>query len=119
MPAYDPGFHTMCSLTSDPVLTGRQGCTAETFVADASDERDRQLQPALAEDGEDGDSGVQFPAIGAAYADEIRASRANPSGSCFTASFLTPPWSLSPRLSDRRRGMWGDPTCLLRPAACP
>ncbi len=76
---YDPGFYTAYSIASDPVLTGRQGCTAEVFAADGPDERDRQLQSALAEHGEAEDPEVQFPALGAAYADEVRVICADPS----------------------------------------
>ncbi len=72
------GFYTAYTIASDPVLTGREGCTAEVFAPDLS-EADKQLQAALAEYNADEDVEEDFPAIGAAYADEIRVTCANPS----------------------------------------
>ncbi len=75
---YDPGFYTAYTIASDPVLTGGQGCTATVFVPDLT-EADKQLQAALAEYGADVDLEMEFPAIGAAYAEEVRVTCENPS----------------------------------------
>jgi ABC-type uncharacterized transport system substrate-binding protein len=76
--AYDPGYYTAYTIASDPILTGRQGCTAAVFAPDLS-EADKQLQAALAEYGAEVDLEMEFPAIGAAYAEEIRVTCENPS----------------------------------------
>jgi ABC-type uncharacterized transport system substrate-binding protein len=76
--AYDPGFYTAYTIASDPVLTGRAGCAAPVFAPDLT-EADKQLQAALAEYGADVDLEMEFPAIGAAYAEEIRLTCENPS----------------------------------------
>jgi polyphosphate kinase len=76
--SYDPGFYTAYTIASDPVLTGREGCAAPVFAPDLS-EADKQLQAALAEYGADVDLEMDFPAIGAAYAEEVRLTCENPS----------------------------------------
>ncbi len=76
--AYDPGFYTAYTIAFDPVLTGRTGCSAQVFAPDLS-EADQQLQAALSEYGADVDLEMEFPAIGAAYADEIRVTCDAPS----------------------------------------
>jgi polyphosphate kinase len=78
MQSFDPGFYRAYTIASDPVLTGRRGCTAQVFAPDL-DETDPRAQAALAEHGEDEDAEIEFPAIGAANADEIRVTCADPS----------------------------------------
>ncbi len=58
--AYDPGFYTAYTIASDPVLTGRAGCTAPVFAPDLT-EADKQLQAALAEYGPMSTSRWTFP----------------------------------------------------------
>lgn len=70
--AYDPGYYVAYTITGDPVLTGAPAvCRAEVFEPDLG-EADLALQEALKEYGADVDIEVQFPAVGAAYADEMR-----------------------------------------------
>jgi ABC-type uncharacterized transport system substrate-binding protein len=76
--AYDTSFYTSYTIASDPVLTGRSGCTAQVFAPDL-DEADKQLQAAIAEYSADEDIEANFPAVGAAFADEVRVTCANPS----------------------------------------
>lgn len=76
--AYDPGFYTAYSIPYDTILTNApQGCTAQTFTPDR-DAADQQLLDALAEYGADQDAEVDFPAVGAEFADEVRVTCANP-----------------------------------------
>lgn len=68
---YDPGYYVAYSIPYDPVLTGGQGCGAQVFVPDL-DAADQELQAALEEYTPDIDLEAEFPAIGAAYAEEVR-----------------------------------------------
>ncbi len=65
---YDPSFYTAYTIAGMPVLMGRDGCTVQVFEPDR-EAADARLQAALEEySGED----AEFPAIGAAYAEEAR-----------------------------------------------
>lgn len=76
--SYDPGYYTAYTIDFEPVVTGRTGCTAGIWEPDRS-KADALLDAALKEyDGSDVESGG-FPAVGAAYADEVRVTCAAPS----------------------------------------
>ncbi len=76
--AYDPGFYTAYSIPYDTILTNApQGCAAQTFTPDR-DAADQRLLDALAEYGADQDAEVDFPAVGAEFADEVRVTCARP-----------------------------------------
>lgn len=76
--AYDPGYYTAYTIDAAPVVTGRDGCTAGIWEPDRS-KADAMLEAALKEySGEDVEAGG-FPAVGAAYADEVRVTCAAPS----------------------------------------
>ena len=68
---YDPGYYVQYTIALDPVLTGGQDCTATAYAPDIT-EADEQLKAALAEYTPDQDVEADFPAIGKAYAEEIR-----------------------------------------------
>ncbi len=68
---YDPGFYTAYSLTIDTVLTGGAGCAAQAFEPDRK-AADAILQAAIDEMAGSSDVEGEFPAIGAAYAEEVR-----------------------------------------------
>lgn len=69
---YDPGFYTAYTIAFDPVLTGLPaGCAAQVFTPDR-DAADERLLAALAEYGADEDVEMDFPAIGAAFSEEVR-----------------------------------------------
>jgi ABC-type uncharacterized transport system substrate-binding protein len=68
---YDPGYYVAYAIPYDPVVTGGVGCSAQVFVPDL-DEAAAELQAALAEFTPDIDLEADFPAIGAAYAEEVR-----------------------------------------------
>jgi ABC-type uncharacterized transport system substrate-binding protein len=70
---YDPGFYTAYTIAHDPVLTGGDGCLAETYIPDL-DAADEALKAALAEYSADVDLEADFPAIGKNYAEEVRVS---------------------------------------------
>lgn len=74
---YDPGYYTAYSIPVDPVLTGGTGCVAETWVPDLT-AADAALQEALAEFTPDVNLEDQFPAIGKAYAEEVRVTCSAP-----------------------------------------
>ena len=69
--AYDPTYYTAYEISGTVTLTGAPaGCKAQVFEADKA-AADRELQAAFDElQGSDTES--QFPAVGAAYADELR-----------------------------------------------
>lgn len=69
--AYDPGYYTAYTIDPKAVLTGGTGCVAQVFEPDL-DAADAALQEALKEYTPDVDLEVEFPAIGANYADEVR-----------------------------------------------
>jgi len=72
---YDPDYYTAYKISTEPVVEGRTGCSAEIFVPDPS-KASKELEAALAELGafqtlEDLEID-NFPAIGAAYSEEVR-----------------------------------------------
>lgn len=75
--AYDPGYYVAYAIPFDPVVTGGKGCVARVFVPDL-DQADEVLQAALEEYTPDIDLETEFPAIGAAYAEEVRLTCAAP-----------------------------------------
>lgn len=74
--AYDTSFYTAYNIAGTPLLTGASaGCMAEVFEPDLA-AADAALQAALDEfagrDGSEDALEMDFPAVGAAYADEVR-----------------------------------------------
>jgi ABC-type uncharacterized transport system substrate-binding protein len=69
--SYDPGFYTAYTIVGAPVLTGRDGCTAEMFTPD-TDAADEALLAALAQLPTTADIEIAYPEVGAAYAQELR-----------------------------------------------
>lgn len=70
--SYDPGFYTAYAVV-DAKVAGRDGCTVEMFEPDR-EAADQILQDALAEYSGGDDAEGEFPAVGAAYAEEARIS---------------------------------------------
>jgi ABC-type uncharacterized transport system substrate-binding protein len=72
---YDPGFYAAYSLKGAAIRYAAtpRACSAQTFAPDR-DAADEALLAALAEYGADEDIEADFPAIGAAYAEEVRVS---------------------------------------------
>jgi polyphosphate kinase len=69
---YDPGFYSAYYISAQPVLTGAPpGCTVQVFEPDR-DAADAILQAALDELAGTVDIEMEFPAVGAAYAEEAR-----------------------------------------------
>lgn len=69
---YDPGYYSAYYITAQPVLTGAPaGCSAQVFEPDR-DAADAILQAALDELAGSIDLEMEFPAVGAAYAEEAR-----------------------------------------------
>lgn len=70
---YDPSFYAAYSITSAAITYGgaARACSAQIFVPDRT-AADEALLAALAEYGADEDVEADFPAIGAAYAEEVR-----------------------------------------------
>ncbi|MDX5356739.1 MAG: DUF1007 family protein [Rhodobacterales bacterium] len=66
---YDPGYYTAYTIASTPLIRGRDDCTAEVYGPDVA-----AADAALAEAMQEltGDAEADFPAIGAAYAEEVR-----------------------------------------------
>ena len=75
---YDPSYYVAYSIVSDTVLTGAPACTAQTFAPDRA-AADAILQASITEMAGGGDAEGDFPAVGAAYADEVRITCAAPS----------------------------------------
>lgn len=75
---YDPSFYTAYSIAAETTLTGTALCTAQTFEPDR-EAADAILQAAIAEQVGSSDIEGEFPAIGAAYAEEVRITCAAPS----------------------------------------
>lgn len=75
---YDPSFYTAYAIAMETTLTGRTDCTAQTFEPDR-EAADEILQAAIAEQAGSTDIEGAFPAIGAAYAEEVRITCAAPS----------------------------------------
>lgn len=70
---YDPSFYTSYLIAETPVLTGREGCTVQVYEPDRA-AADARLEAALEELAGSADAETEFPAIGAAYAEEARIS---------------------------------------------
>lgn len=68
---YDPSFYTSYSIDPVAVLTNGAGCTAQVFEPDRA-VADARLEAALQELAGSGDAETDFPAIGSAYAEEVR-----------------------------------------------
>ena len=68
--AYDAGYYTAYTV-ENVVISGGAGCVSEIFVPDPS-AADEVLKAALAELSPSEDAEVQFPAVGAAFAEEAR-----------------------------------------------
>jgi len=68
--AYDPGYYTAYTVV-DATAKGRDDCTVEIFEPDRA-AADQILQDALAEFAGDEAAEADFPAVGAAYAEEAR-----------------------------------------------
>lgn len=68
---YDPGYYTAYTILGTPVLTGGAGCAVQVFEPDLS-EADKELQAMLQEYTADQSLEQDFPAVGAAYAEEAR-----------------------------------------------
>lgn len=79
---FDPSYYTAYRIASAPRFTGRDGCTARILAPDYGAAA-RQLEAALAEiagaAGSDEAIEMDFPAVGAAFAEEIRIACAPPS----------------------------------------
>jgi ABC-type uncharacterized transport system substrate-binding protein len=76
--SYDPSFYAAYSIIGSPVLSGTEDCSAQVFEPDLA-AADTFLQQALAELNATGDVEGEFPAVGAAYSDEVRVTCAAPS----------------------------------------
>jgi polyphosphate kinase len=69
---YDSGFYTAYRINAETALTDAPaGCAAEVFEPDL-DAADAKLQAVLAEYQGDESIEMEFPAVGANYADEVR-----------------------------------------------
>ncbi|MGL6211384.1 MAG: DUF1007 family protein [Paracoccaceae bacterium] len=75
---YDPSFYTAYTIAFDTALAGGTSCSAEAFEPDRQ-AADAILQAAIAEQAGSSDVEAEFPAIGAAYAEEVRVTCAAPS----------------------------------------
>ena len=74
---YDTSYYTSYTIVGDPVLTGAAGCQAEAFEPDRA-AADAILEQSISELA-GGDAEGDFPAIGAAYAEEVRVTCNAPS----------------------------------------
>lgn len=69
---YDPGYYTAYTIVGQPVLSGNgAGCMAQVYEPDR-DAANEQLEAMLRELSAQENIEMDFPAIGAAYADEVR-----------------------------------------------
>lgn len=69
---YDSGYYTAYEVNAETRLTNApEGCAAQVFEPNL-DEADRKLQEVLAEYQADESIEMEFPAVGANYADELR-----------------------------------------------
>lgn len=75
---YDPSYYVAYAIVAQTVLTDGPACTAETFAPDRA-AADAILQASISEMAGGGDAEGDFPAIGAAYADEVRITCVAPS----------------------------------------
>lgn len=76
--SYDPSYYVEYTITDSPKVTGRNGCTGKLVEPDLT-AADKQLQEALSKYSADMDVEVDYPAVGAAFADEVRVQCASPS----------------------------------------
>ncbi|GGE10186.1 polyphosphate kinase [Gemmobacter megaterium] len=67
---YDPGYYTAYTIATAPLIRGREDCRAEVYGPDIA-AADAALAEAIRELSGD-DPEADFPAIGAAYAEEVR-----------------------------------------------
>lgn len=74
---YDSSYYTAYTIVGDAVLTGATACSAEAFEPDRA-AADQILQDSITEMA-GGDAEGDFPAIGAAYAEEVRVTCNTPS----------------------------------------
>jgi polyphosphate kinase len=74
---YDPTYYTAYTVAAVPALKGRDGCAAEVWGPDLG-AASAMLEAALAELA-GGDAEAEFPAVGAAFSEEIRVTCAPPS----------------------------------------
>ncbi len=74
---YDTSYYTAYTIVGDAVLTGTTACSAEAFEPDRA-AADLILQNSISELA-GGDAEGDFPAIGAAYAEEVRVTCNAPS----------------------------------------
>jgi ABC-type uncharacterized transport system substrate-binding protein len=69
---YDPGYYTAYTIAYRPVLTGGSGaCAAQVWAPDPT-EADAEMKAALSEYTPDMDVEADFPAVGKAWAEEVR-----------------------------------------------
>ncbi|MDR7125796.1 DUF1007 family protein [Pseudotabrizicola sp. 4114] len=68
---YDPSFYTSYLIAQTPVLTGGEGCRVQVYEPDRA-AADARLEAAMQELAGSADAETEFPAIGAAYAEEAR-----------------------------------------------
>ena len=73
---YDPGYYTAYTIATEPLIRGREDCRAQVYGPDiaAADAALAEAMRVLAGD----DPEVDFPAIGAAYAEEVRVTCPQP-----------------------------------------
>lgn len=76
--SYDPSYYVQYTIPDPPKVTGRDGCKTELLEPDLT-AADEQLQATLSEYSADMDVEADFPAVGAAFADEVRVTCADPS----------------------------------------
>lgn len=67
---YDPGYYTAYTIATAPLIRGRADCAAQVYGPDTA-AADAALAEAMKELSGD-DPEAEFPAIGAAYAEEVR-----------------------------------------------
>lgn len=76
---YDPTYYTAYTIAAAPVIAGRSGCAAAVYAPDLG-AASAMLEAALRElAGTGGDAEADFPAVGAAFAEEVRLTCAAPS----------------------------------------
>ena len=75
---YDPSFYSAYTIASAPVLTGGAACRTQVFEPDRA-AADARLLAAMEELSGSADAEADFPAIGDAYAEEVRITCAAPS----------------------------------------
>jgi ABC-type uncharacterized transport system substrate-binding protein len=68
--SYDPGFYSAYAVVGQPLLTGRTDCTVAVIAPD-TDAADDALLAQLAAVPADIDLEMQFPDVGASYADQV------------------------------------------------